>query len=198
MKTILILGGARSGKSSFAELIANQLAAGKVIYLATGVAVDSAMVNRIKLHQQRRPENWQTIEEAYAVSNKLAELSSGSTVLLDCLTTYLSNLMLANEQLSYYDLENKLLSEVKALLNTAADRLNLIIVQNQVGNGIVPTSKMGRDFRDISGRAARLCAKAASEVFLIQAGLPMEIKARGLEIISQYSSNSTPAEVDVL
>lgn len=191
------MGGARSGKSSFAELIAEKLAGDEVIYLASGQAIDSEMEARIEAHKKQRPETWQTIEEAFEVSKRLSQIPEGSTVLFDCLTTYLSNLLLKHEGEEYEQIESKLLAEVEALLKISLEReLELIIVHNQVGQGIVPSYKLGRYFRDISGRAARLCAAEAELVYSVTAGLPQEIKQEGLEIIEKYQK--ADGEVRVL
>ncbi|MCC3145471.1 bifunctional adenosylcobinamide kinase/adenosylcobinamide-phosphate guanylyltransferase [Halanaerobium sp. Z-7514] len=187
MGIILILGGARSGKSSFAELIAEKLGGDDVIYLASGQAVDGEMKARIKAHKEQRPDSWLTIEEPLNISTKIKEISSKKTVLFDCLTTYLSNLLLENEQADYQEIEYQLLSEVENIIELALKKeLNLIIVHNEVGQGIVPSYKLGRYFRDISGRAARLCAASAERVYTVRAGLPQEIKKDGLKIIESY------------
>lgn len=187
MGVILILGGARSGKSSFAELIAEKYGGDEVIYLASGQAVDQEMEARIAAHRQQRPDTWQTIEEPLNISGRIGDIPPGSTVLFDCLTTYLSNLLLKYEDLEYQQIESKLLTEVEAVLDLTAEKdLQLIIVQNEVGQGIVPGFKLGRYFRDISGRAARLCAVRADLVYSVQAGLPREIKREGLKLTAKY------------
>lgn len=196
MSIILIQGGARSGKSSFGEMIAKKLGGLDVIYLASGVAVDSEMEERIKKHQKQRPAAWQTKEEAYEISSYLKSVEKGKTVLFDCLTTYISNLIIKNEKEEFSVLESNILKEVENILTTAAQRnLNLIIVHNQTGKGVVPTSKMGRNFRDISGRAARAAAQAAEKVYLVEAGLPVEIKAVGLNNIKEYTAPEQEVKV---
>lgn len=194
MGIILIQGGARSGKSSFAELIAKKIGGLDVIYLASGVVTDPEMEMRIEKHQKQRPSEWQTAEEAYDISSYLKNIDKKQTILFDCLTTYLGNLIYKMEDKEFPEMEAEILTEIKMILEIAQKKeLNLIIVHNETGKGVVPASKMGRDFRDISGRAARLAAEYAEKVYLVQSGLPLEIKKRGLENIKEY----TPAAEEV-
>ncbi|MFP4199088.1 MAG: bifunctional adenosylcobinamide kinase/adenosylcobinamide-phosphate guanylyltransferase [Halanaerobium sp.] len=194
MGIILIQGGARSGKSSFAELIARKIAGLDVIYLASAVVTDQEMELRIEKHQQQRPAEWQTVEEAYNISSCLKNIEKNSTILFDCLTTYLGNLIFKKEGQDFADMEAEILAEIERILEIArAKNFNLIIVHNETGKGVVPASKMGRDFRDISGRAARMAAEYAEKVYLVQSGLPLEIKERGLKNIKEY----TPASEEV-
>jgi adenosylcobinamide kinase/adenosylcobinamide-phosphate guanylyltransferase len=185
---ILIQGGARSGKSSFAELIAKKIAGLDVIYLASGVVTDSEMELRIEKHQKQRPSEWQTVEEAYSISSYLKNLEKNKTILFDCLTTYLGNLIFKKQNKDFEKMESEILAEIEIILKIAIKKnLNLIIVQNETGKGVVPASKMGRDFRDISGRAARMAAEYADKVYLVQAGLPLEIKEEGLKNIKEFT-----------
>jgi adenosylcobinamide kinase/adenosylcobinamide-phosphate guanylyltransferase len=197
MGVILIQGGARSGKSSFAELIAKKIAGLDVIYLASGVITDSEMELRIEKHQKQRPSEWQTVEEAYSVSSYLKNVDKNKTILFDCLTTYLGNLIFKKQNKDFEKIEAEILDEVEIILKIARKKeLNLIIVQNETGKGVVPASKIGRDFRDISGRAARMAAEYADKVYLVQAGLPLEIKEKGLRNIKKFTSDD--GEVRVL
>jgi adenosylcobinamide kinase/adenosylcobinamide-phosphate guanylyltransferase len=194
---ILIQGGARSGKSSFAELIAKKIAGLDVIYLASGVVTDSEMELRIEKHQKQRPSEWQTVEEAYSISSYLKNIEKNKTILFDCLTTYLGNLIFKKQNKDFEKMEFEILAEIEIILKIAIKKnLNLIIVQNETGKGVVPASKMGRNFRDISGRAARMAAEYADKVYLVQAGLPLEIKEKGLRNIKKFTSDD--GEVRVL
>jgi adenosylcobinamide kinase/adenosylcobinamide-phosphate guanylyltransferase len=185
---ILIQGGARSGKSSFAELIAKKIAGLDVIYLASGVVTDSEMELRIEKHQKQRPSEWQTVEEAYSISSYLKNIEKNKTILFDCLTTYLGNLIFKKQNKDFEKMESEILAEIEIILKIAIKKnLNLIIVQNETGKGVVPASKMGRNFRDISGRAARMAAEYADKVYLVQAGLPLEIKEEGLKNIKEFT-----------
>ncbi|OEG63219.1 MAG: bifunctional adenosylcobinamide kinase/adenosylcobinamide-phosphate guanylyltransferase [Halanaerobium sp. MDAL1] len=196
MGIILIQGGARSGKSSFAELVAKKIGGLDVIYLASGVVTDSEMELRIEKHKKQRPDEWQTVEEAYDISSYLKDLEKNKTILFDCLTTYLGNLIFKKQKQDFTEMEADILEEIEMILEIARRKeLNLIIVQNETGKGVVPASKMGRDFRDISGRAARLAAEYAEKVYLVQSGLPLEIKARGLENIREYTLDDEEVRV---
>lgn len=196
MSIILIQGGARSGKSTFGEMIAQKIGGLDVIYLASGVATDAEMKLRIKKHQKQRPSAWKTKEEAYDISTYLTKVETEKTILFDCLTTYISNLMFKNEDLEFLQLEANIIAEIEKILVRAKNKnLNLIIVHNESGKGVVPASKMGREFRDISGRAARTVAQAAAEVYLVQSGLPLAIKKEGLKNIEKYSSDGQEVKV---
>jgi len=196
MGIILIQGGARSGKSSFAELIAKKLGGLDVIYLASGVVTDPEMELRIEKHRQQRPVQWQTVEEAYNISYYLKDADKNKTILFDCLTTYLGNLIFKKQDYDFIKMEAEILEEIEMILKIAQKKdLNLIIVHNETGKGVVPASKMGRDFRDISGRAARLAAEYAEKVYLVQSGLPLEIKEKGLKNIEEYTSESEEVRV---
>lgn len=173
MKLVLFTGGARSGKSTRAEQYASRLD-GSVLYLATAEARDDEMRARIAAHRARRPAGWTTCEEPLKVAATLEALPPGSTVLLDCLSLLVSNLLLANET----DPEPAVQTEVTALLRAARERdLRLIIVTNEVGMGIVPAYPLGRIYRDMLGRANQQVAAAADEVYLVVCGIPVELKA---------------------
>lgn len=196
MGIILIQGGARSGKSSFAELVAQKIGGLDVIYLASGVVTDSEMELRIEKHKKQRPAEWETVEEAYDISSYLKDLGKNETILFDCLTTYLGNLIFKNQEQDFTELEADILEEIEIILEIARRKeLNLIIVQNETGKGVVPASKMGRNFRDISGRAARLAAEYAEKVYLVQSGLPLEIKEKGLKNIEEYTEDNEEVRV---
>ncbi len=160
----LVIGGARSGKSAHAEHLIE--AAGGGFYLATADAGDDEMKARIKAHQDRRGKSWQTIEEPLDLTGALAGLNE--PVLVDCLTLWLSNLMMENR-----DIEaefNTLIGIIPSLKNP------VIFVTNEVGQGIVPDNKLARDFRDHAGRLNQTIAAAADQVILMTAGLPHIIK----------------------
>lgn len=184
----LVLGGARSGKSSFAERIAYKKGARNVLYLATAEAKDQEMMERIKKHQQSRPEGWQTIEEAYDLKKIFMSLSSGQVILLDCLTLYVSNIILRDNQEVSSVAEDRIKQDLIDVINiTRKKDMDLIIVSNIVGSGVVPPSKIGRRFRDITGRVNQLIARSADEVYLCIAGLPIEIKEIGLKNLEKFS-----------
>jgi adenosylcobinamide kinase/adenosylcobinamide-phosphate guanylyltransferase len=182
---ILILGGARSGKSSFAERIAHELGGDEVVYLATAQALDEEMEDRIKHHKGQRPQSWETIEEPIKVSNVIADIEGKKTVLMDCLTLFISNKILKNNKLGdegsnlqeKFDIEKNIIKEIENIINTARKReINLIIVSNEVGQGIVPNNELSRLFRDIAGRANQFTADKADRVFMTIAGYPIDLK----------------------
>lgn len=195
----LITGGARSGKSSFAEKMAYTRGGSEVIYLATAEVKDEEMAARVRQHQTDRPSEWETVEEPRQISRVLSHFSCHSVVLLDCLTVLVSNLLLTEEGDSSgikeitnsteaaAAREEKILEEMKAIVNTTSERkLDLIIVTNEVGLGVIPDNRLGRLFRDISGRMNQFLAKKADEVFLTIAGLPVEIKEIGERNLERF------------
>lgn len=197
-KLILVLGGVRSGKSSYAERLASHYAAdGPVLYLATAAAVDREMADRIANHQADRPAHWQTIEAPLEMAEALAICRGKATdlplvVLLDCLTVLTSNWLLAAHpelltrgpdvdgtidlSASPIDPEAVVQDQLDRLLAQLADRC-LIIVSNEVGMGIVPPYPLGRQYRDMLGRLNQGLARRADLVYLMVAGLPIEISA---------------------
>jgi adenosylcobinamide kinase/adenosylcobinamide-phosphate guanylyltransferase len=172
-KLILILGGARSGKSSFAVAQAKKLSSRQsgVVYVATASALDEEMKRRIERHKKRRPSSWKTIEERKDISKILAKLGKASIVIVDCLTILISNLLLSGER------EIATLKKIKQFFRTLKRRnLTTLIVSNEVGMGIVPENRLGRTFRDIAGQTNQIVAKLADEVYLLEAGIPVKIK----------------------
>lgn len=175
---ILITGGTRSGKSKFAEDLAGKMGS-KVIYLATAEAFDAEMQERIQIHQQRRPHDWLTIEEPIAVVRAIAEFQKGTTILLDCLTLFLSNIFYKYEELSANDRERAINNEVTSLAKVINESgANIIIVSNELGWGLVPENASARLFRDLAGLANQTVAAACDEVYLVVSGIPVRIKGR--------------------
>lgn len=167
-KTILVLGGARSGKSAFAEnLVMNSGL--HPVYLATGRAFDSEMESRIAAHRARRGPEWRTVEEPLDLAGAIAkQASAASMVLVDCLTLWLTNLMMDARDI---DTESERLA---ASLVVAAGPV--ILVANEVGLGIVPDNAMARAFRDHAGRLNQKIASVADDVYFVAAGLPLRMK----------------------
>ena len=167
--TTLVLGGARSGKSVFAEQLVAKAPATR-IYLATATAGDDEMHERIARHRARRGDGWRTIEEPLALVETLAhEDRPGTAILVDCLTLWLSNLMHADKDV---DGESRRLSAL--LRETRAKKI--VLVSNEVGLGLVPDTPLGRAFRDAQGRLNQAVAAAVSNVAFIAAGLPIWLK----------------------
>ena len=177
MNIHFVTGGARSGKSRYAEQLAGQLAGGgQVAYIATAVASDDEMKNRIALHRARRPAEWRTIESPTASGTAIVQAAC-SVVLLDCLTLLASNVFLAVAPDGELRARAATLSAVERLLADVA-RLpgELIIVSNEVGWSIVPDTDYGRWFRDVLGEANHRVASVAATVTLLVAGCPLRIK----------------------
>lgn len=163
----LILGGASSGKSAYAERLV--LATGlKPVYLATGQARDGEMSAKIARHQARRGSEWALIEAPLALGPPLSAVSSGQVVLLDCLTLWLSN---------HLELNHNIAEETENLLAAIRDCNGPVIsVSNELGLGLVPATSLGRAFRDAQGLLNQRFAAAADTVTFVAAGLPLSLK----------------------
>jgi adenosylcobinamide kinase/adenosylcobinamide-phosphate guanylyltransferase len=177
-KLILVLGGARSGKSAFAQRIATERGAGDVVYVATAEAGDEEMALRIEKHRQTRPPDWRTLEAPQDVASCILDQAAGArAVLLDCVTMLVSNLLLQAEDPLADGVEAVIMEEIEALIACVAQLSgDLILVSNEVGMALVPPYPLGRAFRDIVGRANQALAREADEVFLLVAGIPMTLK----------------------
>lgn len=164
----LVLGGARSGKSLHAEALLNSHT-GRRICIATAEIHDAEMAERVKLHRDRRDPDWRLVEEPLALAPRLvAETEKGAAVLVDCLTLWLSNVMLAARDV---------VAECAALEAALGECGGpIIFVANEVGLGIVPDNKLARDFRDHAGRLNQRLAARADHVLFIAAGLPLILK----------------------
>jgi adenosylcobinamide kinase/adenosylcobinamide-phosphate guanylyltransferase len=167
----LVLGGARSGKSAFAQAAAEALAAesgGRLVMVATAQAFDSEMAERIARHRDDRGPAWTTAEAPLDLTGALDGLGAGDVVVVDCLTLWVSNLMLQERDVA----------EVAAELVATAGRFEgaLWLVSNEVGFGIVPDNALARRFRDEAGRLHQALAQAADAVTLVVAGLPLRLK----------------------
>lgn len=168
LKRTLVIGGARSGKSRYAESLAEGHE-GIKFYVATAEEGDAEMAARIETHRARRGGDWTTIEEMLNLPETLQQCASGDNfALVDCLTLWLSNLLLADRDCAG--------ATEKLLL--AMDRCTgrIVIVTNEVGQGIVPGNELARHFRDAAGLANQRVAEACDEVVLMAAGIPMIIK----------------------
>lgn len=168
LATTLVLGGARSGKSVFAEKLISDSGLARV-YLATATAGDDEMRTRIACHRTQRGEGWTTVEEPVALVDALTrEAVDGRAVLVDCLTLWLSNLMFAER-----DPDAETLGLTRLLGIT---KHPVVLVSNEVGLGLVPETKLGRDFRDAQGRLNQRIAAVVSDVAFVAAGLPLWLK----------------------
>ena len=171
-KTVtLVLGGAQSGKSYYAQ----QLAAGfeRVTFIATARASDAEMRKKIARHRRERPGTWRTVEAPLDLCTRIrTESQDAEAVLIDCLTVYVSNVM-ARTKRSSGDFEHYI-EEVVAAIQAA--RASVIAVSNEVGSGVVPPYRSGRVFRDLLGQMNRKVAEIADTVVLMVAGLPVTVK----------------------
>ncbi|TEB16637.1 Bifunctional adenosylcobalamin biosynthesis protein CobP [Pelotomaculum sp. FP] len=179
-KLILVLGGARSGKSELAENIASRLG-GAVKYIATATIQDPEMAERVKLHQGRRPASWLTFEEPTNILGVLKNGKQGDVFLLDCATLWLTNLLLAENLprcgAATAEKQEYILGQAQAAAETIHQGHHLIIVSSEVGLGLVPDYPLSRTFRDLAGKVNQLLASKADQVYLTIAGLPLEIKS---------------------
>ena len=170
MSTLLVLGGARSGKSRHAQAWAEQHS-GPLAFVATAQAFDSEMEDRIARHQADRDARWQTWDAPLDLPQVLAQAAAGAgVVLVDCLTLWLSNCLLAGRDLDAAGAE--LCAAVQACPRPLA------LVANEVGFGIVPDNALARQFRDAAGRLNQQLAATVDDVVLVVAGLPMTLKSR--------------------
>ena len=170
MSLVVLLGGARSGKSTLALELATG-AGTAVTFVATAEALDDEMAARIARHRAERPAGWASVEEPLELGRALAGVEPGSTCIVDCLTLWVSNALEAG------DSEDEIDRKARALASTLAERAGpAIVVSNEVGLGIVPANELARTYRDVLGRVNGSFAAAASRSFLVVAGrgLPLE------------------------
>jgi adenosylcobinamide kinase/adenosylcobinamide-phosphate guanylyltransferase len=169
---VLLLGGARSGKSALAVDVARRWT-GPVTVLATGEAGDEEMAERIRRHRAERPSDWATIEEPLELGDTLARVEAGAAVVVECLSFWVANL------LGRGDADAEVEEEARAVAASAAARDSLTVaVSNEVGLGIVPATALGRRYRDLLGRVNALWAQAADEVAFVVAGRPLRLGSR--------------------
>ena len=175
---ILLLGGARAGKSRHALRLAAAhcpSSEAKVCFIATAQALDQDMTERIARHQTERPGHWRTIEEPYQIDEAMRQAGESGVVIVDCLTLFVSNWLLRYED--EHECEQFVRRITRDFLELARSRRQTIIcVSNETGQGIVPDTRLGRVFRDLLGRVNQEFALAADEVYLLVAGLPLQLK----------------------
>ena len=178
-KIVLVTGGARSGKSRFAEQYAAHHGK-RVAYIATAEIYDSEMAFRVKLHRERRPAEWPTYEAPYDAHEALAKAGGAGMdmILFDCLTLYVSNFLCSLDTIADSHRNYTLAREkIDLLLGQAkANPGTTIFVTNEVGNGIVPESHLAREYRDIVGIVNQWAGRAADEVYLVTCGLAVNVK----------------------
>lgn len=162
---IFVTGGARSGKSSFALEKAIEIGGDDVTFVATAERSDDEMMDRIARHQLERPQTWRTVEAPREII--LFDVKS-RVVLIDCLSLFVSNLLLDGLE------EPTILKRIQNMLDSRIQ--TLIVVSNEVGMGLVPEYPLGRQFRDVLGRANQLVARASSQAFFLVSGIPLRLK----------------------
>lgn len=195
MGLIFVTGGAKSGKSKFAEEMLLKLNNGKQknIYLATSLIFDEEMKEKIRLHKKRRKNDWFTVETYKNFENELNNFfenndKTKNNMLVDCLTNMITNIIFENKNIDWDNFEKKLYiqtleklnknvkNSVNKLLNVTNEFENVIIVSNELGMGLVPSYPLGRYFREIAGKMNQIVAEKADEVYFVVSGIPMKIK----------------------
>lgn len=195
MGLIFVTGGAKSGKSKFAEEMLLKLNNGKQknVYLATSLVFDEEMKEKVRLHKKRRKDEWFTVETYKNFENELSNFFENNdkiknNMLVDCLTNMITNIIFENQNIDWDNFEKKLYIQtleklnkdvehsVIELLNVADQFENAIIVSNELGMGLVPSYPLGRYFREIAGKMNQIVAEKADEVYLVVSGIPMKIK----------------------
>lgn len=195
MGLIFVTGGAKSGKSKFAEEMLLKLNNGnqKNIYLATSLIFDEEMKEKIRLHKKRRKNDWFTVETYKNFENELNNFfenndKTKNNMLVDCLTNMITNIIFENKNIDWDNFEKKLYiqtleklnknveNSVNKLLNVTNEFENVIIVSNELGMGLVPSYPLGRYFREIAGKMNQIVAEKADEVYFVVSGISMKIK----------------------
>ncbi len=182
-RVVLVLGGARSGKSTYAEELARGLSE-KALYVAPAIAFDDDMKRRIEAHRASRPQEWRTLESPRQLAGPLSEaLKEERVVLIDCLTLWVSNVLMEDPGFPFEGgadigpLQERLTQESGQVIALARQRgLTLIAVSNEVGMGVVPPYPSGHVFRELLGRVNQVWASHADQVYLMVAGIPMVVK----------------------
>lgn len=182
MDSVLITGGARSGKSSLAQQLALE-SGGPVLFVATAEAGDAEMRRRIAAHRKQRPASWHTLEATTHIGSQVLSVAGeAKTVIIDCITLLVNNVFLeyggpAGEKIDAALVEEAVVAEINELIQ-CIDRIgtSFIMVTNEVGLGLVPANELGRLYRDLLGRANQMLARRVDKVYLMVSGLPLLIK----------------------
>jgi len=182
LKNILIIGGARSGKSNFAQKLAQKLG-DPVLFVATAVAGDEEMNHRIEEHKRARPTTWNTLEVTSHIGSQISQkIGKAQVVIVDCITLLVNEVFNQcshprGKRIDAALVESKVLAEIDELIE-CINRVDagFIIVTNEVGLGLVPSSRMGRIYRDLLGKVNQILAEHADKIYLMVAGLPVLIK----------------------
>jgi len=179
---ILVIGGARSGKSSFAQELASKRG-GPVLFVATAEAKDEEMRRRIAAHKKSRPPLWNTIESPTLVGSQIEKnIGQARVVIVDCVTLLVNNVLCqhmneADEEMDAEVIEQEVTDEITKLIDCMNNsEASFIVVANEVGTGLVPASAMARLFRDLLGKANQMLGQHVDRVYLMVAGLPLQVK----------------------
>jgi adenosylcobinamide kinase/adenosylcobinamide-phosphate guanylyltransferase len=182
LKSTLITGGARSGKSHFAQELALK-AGGAVLFVATAEAGDEEMKRRIEEHRRARPSAWETLETTTHIGRQISRhIGTAQTVIIDCITLLINNILQQHglnndEEIDEALIEKEVMAEIGELINCIdQSEARFIIVTNEVGLGLVPPNKLSRLYRDLLGKANQMLAQHADSVLLMVAGVPVKIK----------------------
>ena len=182
MKSTLITGGVRSGKSHLAQELALK-SGGAVLFIATAEAGDEEMRQRIEEHRKARPATWETLEATTHIGRQISQnIGKARTVIIDCITLLINNIFQQHgedndEEINAALMEKEVMAEIDKLVDCMKQvNASFIIVTNEVGQGLVPTNKVSRLYRDLLGRANQILAQHADEVIMMVAGLPVTIK----------------------
>lgn len=196
MALIFVTGGAKSGKSKFAEELILKLNNGKQenIYLATSLVFDEEMKEKVRLHKERRKNDWRTVETYKNFENSLNKYfpktknEVKNNILVDCLTNLITNIIFEKEYIDWENFDKKsyiqdlekldkiVKNSVNELINVSKKFENAVIVSNELGMGLVPNYPLGRYFREIAGKMNQVVAEKADEVYFVVSGIPMKIK----------------------
>ena len=196
MALIFVTGGAKSGKSKFAEELILKLNNGKQenIYLATSLVFDEEVKEKVRLHKERRKNDWRTVETYKNFENSLNKYfpktknEVKNNILVDCLTNLITNIIFEKEYIDWENFDKKsyiqdlekldkiVENTVNELINVSKNFENAVIVSNELGMGLVPSYPLGRYFREIAGKMNQVMAKKADEVYFVVSGIPMKIK----------------------
>ena len=196
MALIFVTGGAKSGKSKFAEELILKLNNGKQenIYLATSLVFDEEMKEKVRLHKERRKNDWRTVETYKNFENSLNKYfpktknEVKNNILVDCLTNLITNIIFEKEYIDWENFDKKsyiqdlekldkiVKNSVNELINVSKNFENAVIVSNELGMGLVPNYPLGRYFREIAGKMNQVVAEKADEVYFVVSGIPMKIK----------------------
>jgi adenosylcobinamide kinase/adenosylcobinamide-phosphate guanylyltransferase len=180
LTSILLTGGARSGKSRLAQEMA-QKAGGRVLFAATAEAGDDEMARRIKAHRESRPREWTTIEVTKHIGKNINEnIGQAKTVIIDCVTLLVNNIFMQfQENTDQERVEKAVVAEINELCDCiTSTNADFIIVTNEVGLGIIPGDRVSRLYRDLLGRANQMLAERVDEVYFLVAGIPVTVKKK--------------------